>query len=306
MLNELSVLPTISSLGKMVLQMLGSFAEFERGLIVERVTRGIEAKLARGLPLAVVGYGLTKSATGVVEPDPATFGVVQRIFRAYTQDRLGTKAIAMRLQADGLSTPGQRPWSVAAVARILRNRAFVGELPFRDGWVPGAHEPLIDAETFAAAQGQADERAKPRTAAQAKSSFLLSGHCGGVYSSRTAELVTELDAARARITALELAVATAEVALVPTEEDREALRNVLAQSLHTGPGPVRKALFTALVERIEVHSYDDIRPTFRLYDLTVAALVIEDDAVANTRVNPFGIAEFASRRTGWSLGDSNS
>ncbi len=43
-----------------------------------------------------------------------TFGVVEHIFREYTADR------------------------------VLRNQTFIGELPFRDGWVPGAHEPLLD------------------------------------------------------------------------------------------------------------------------------------------------------------------
>lgn len=368
------------------------------------------------MPLAVVGHGLTESAAGVVEADPATFGVVQRIFREYTEDRLGTKAIATRLQSDGLPTPGQRPWSAAAVARVLRNRTFVGELPFRDGWVPGAHEPLIDPETFAVAQGQADERAKPRAAAQAKSNFLPSGtvvcgHCGGayvgntgtsknktktryyscvtgrrygktacaapplpaddleavvadallstygdtdlfgaavsahladqeasvepmeaelvalrtsaqakerikrkyeagdldarLYSSRTAELVTELEAVRARITALELAMAAAEVAPVPTEEHREAMRDVLAQSLHTGPVPVRRALFAALVKRLEVHDVDDVRPTFLLGGPTLPDAALPGEVADGGAEVASNGSVFACHSPGWSLGDSN-
>lgn len=127
---------TTTHLGKMVLQILGSFAEFERGLIVERVTRGIEAKLGKGLPLtSMVGFGLRVNAQGVVEKDPATFAVVERIFTDYTTKQLGTKAIATALQEDGLPTPGSSPWGPPAVARVLRNRTFIGELPFRDGWV---------------------------------------------------------------------------------------------------------------------------------------------------------------------------
>ncbi len=77
---------TTSPLRRLFLQILGSFAEFERGLIVERVTRGIEAKRNAGLPLAMVGFGLRKEADGVVEKDPDTFPVVERIFRDYKGD----------------------------------------------------------------------------------------------------------------------------------------------------------------------------------------------------------------------------
>lgn len=370
---------TTTPLGRMVLQILGSFAEFERGLIVERVTRGIEAKLAQGLPLASVGYGLTKDAAGVVIKEPDTFGVVERIFREYTNDRLGTKAIAMGLQADGLPTPGGRPWSAPAVARVLRNRTFIGELPFRDGWVEGAHGPLLNPDLFAAAQRIADGRSAPAAAASARADFVLAGtvvcgHCDAayvgntgtsrnktkvryytcltarrygknecaapslpaddlerlvgealvdlyadsglfeeavenylaeqqagadplqaeldaaqaavtdkerviaryqadyetgkldadLYNGRTRELRAGVEAASERIAQLHIQLAEAQAAPVPSDDDRRRLHELLAERVHTGPVPVRKALFTALVARLEVHDIDDVRPTFRL------------------------------------------
>jgi site-specific DNA recombinase len=160
---------TSTPMGRMVLQMLGSFAEFERGLIVERVIAGIEAKLAKGLPLTSrVGFGLRVDTHGVVEADPETFGVVQRIFEEYARDLRGTKAIAQRLQADGLPTPGTAPWSAPAVARVLRSRTLIGELPFRDSWVEGAHAPLLDLDLFEKAQALADSRSTQRSAARAQ------------------------------------------------------------------------------------------------------------------------------------------
>lgn len=407
---------TTTPLGRMVLQILGSFAEFERGLIVERVTQGIETKLAKGLPLASVGYGLTKTADGVVVKDDDTFGVVERIFREYTADRLGTKAIATGLQKDGLPTPGDRPWSATAVARILRNRTFIGELPFRDGWVNGAHEALLDPAVFDAAQAIADTRSSTQAgAARSRSDFVLSGtvhcgHCGGTYNGNTATsanktkvryytcvtsrkygkatcsapsipadelerivaealvdtyadtdlfataveehlaqlqessgpLETELTAARAgaaekervlsryqtdyeaghldaalyssrtqtlrqdletssaHITTLEAALQASRVTPLPTDADRARLHALLADRIQTGPVPVRKALFTALVERLEVHDFDDIRPTFRLggpplTDPTTA----EEPAGPDTELASEGLV-FASRTTGWS------
>jgi site-specific DNA recombinase len=404
---------TSTPMGRMVLQMLGSFAEFERGLIVERVISGIEAKVAKGLPLTgKVGFGLRVDHRGVVEPDPATFGVVLRIFKEYTEDLHGTKTIALGLQADAMPTPGKAPWSAPAVARVLRSRTFIGELPFRDGWVPGAHEPLLDPELFEKAQRLADQRSTQAGAARSKGDFILSGtivcgHCAAAYSgttgtsgngnkvryyscttarrygkkscaapsvpadeletlvtdalletyadstvftaavaehaarrqTRTGPLNAELDAAKSeesatsrkleryrddyeseringatyqeaktrleaglsrlgdRIARLELDLAAHEVVTLPSEADRKALHAILVDQVRTGAVPARKALFTALVEKLEVHDLDDVRPTFRLGGPDLAELA------APAGDGPgFALAGemFASRASGWS------
>ena len=41
---------TVTPMGKLTLQMLGMFAEFERSLIIDRIVRGNAAKIAKGLP----------------------------------------------------------------------------------------------------------------------------------------------------------------------------------------------------------------------------------------------------------------
>lgn len=192
---------TSTPMGRMVLQMLGSFAEFERGLIVERVIGGIEAKVAKGLPLSSqVGFGLRVDSNGVVEADPETFGVVQRIFEEYTRDLRGTKAIAQRLQAAGLPTPGSVPWSAPAVARVLRSRTLIGQLPFRDSWVDGAHAPLLDLDLFEKAQVLADSRSSQRAAAHAKGDFVLTGviRCGRCDAPYTGTTGTSANGAKVR------------------------------------------------------------------------------------------------------------
>jgi site-specific DNA recombinase len=85
---------TGSPAGRMMLQMLGVFAEFEHATIVDRITAGIERRAKEGRWYSgrpPFGYALHD---GQLAPDPITAPVVRRIFRLYGEDRLGTIAIA--------------------------------------------------------------------------------------------------------------------------------------------------------------------------------------------------------------------
>lgn len=256
---------TTTSMGKLFLQILGSFAEYEREVIVER------------------------------------------IFTAYTRDRLGLKTIAQELNADGLPTPGSRPWSADAVSGVLRNRTSIGELPFRDDWGDGAHGPLLDPEVFVAAAEVAASRSTPAGARRATGDFVLSGiivcgHCDDAYigntglsrnktkvryySCVTARRYGKTSCAGPTLPAdyLERQVADAVVATYadtdvftvaveadPGRDGPGAHRGrpgtgctpCSPKRIHSAGAPVRKAMFTALVARLEVHARDDVRPTFR-------------------------------------------
>lgn len=179
---------TNTPLGKLLLQMLGMFAEFERSMIIDRIQRGNAAKIAQGIPLTSrVGYGLTVDADGRIAADPDTIGIVRRIFDEYTTRERGVKAIAVGLNEDGIPGAGARGWSPQSVSRVLRNRAFVGEVLHRDTWHPGAHDPIVDLDQFEAAQAIADKRAADTSAAAARrGEFVLTGtircaHCRSAY-----------------------------------------------------------------------------------------------------------------------------
>jgi site-specific DNA recombinase len=76
---------TSTPLGKLRLQMLGMFAEFERAPSSTRIKRGNAAKLASGIPLPSRNwYGLTVDKdSGRIVADENTIGVAQRIFDKY-------------------------------------------------------------------------------------------------------------------------------------------------------------------------------------------------------------------------------
>jgi site-specific DNA recombinase len=145
---------TSTPVGRMLVQMLGVFAEFERETIIDRVIGGMERKASKGLWMGGArpfGYLVDRTLDNLV-PEPVERGTVKLIFDLYTQDRLGTPSIANSLNDRGLRTRLGRPWSPHTVGIILTNRLYVGEKSFRDVTVPNAHEALISTKQFDLAQ----------------------------------------------------------------------------------------------------------------------------------------------------------
>ena len=102
---------TSSPAGRMMVQMLGVFAEFERSTIIDRVIAGMERKATRGEWCGgqrPYGYVIDPSTSRLrVKEDEAA--EVSLIFRRYVKDRLGTNAIATSLNKSGYRTRNGRP-----------------------------------------------------------------------------------------------------------------------------------------------------------------------------------------------------
>lgn len=113
--------------GRMLLQLLGIFAEFERGLLIDRITKGFERKAARGEWLGGPGpFGYcVDPATKTLVPDSAEAVIVRRIFAAYADGHLGATGLANHLNGAGLRNRSDRFWSKQAVLRVLRNPVYV-------------------------------------------------------------------------------------------------------------------------------------------------------------------------------------
>ncbi len=180
---------TATPAGRMMVQMLAVFAEFERAMIIDRVVNGMERKAAKGRwTLGTAPYGYTIDPTDhVLVPHPDEAAIVVEVFRLYTYRRLGTRAIANRLNERGLRRRSGRPWSHKTVADVLVNRAYLGEIHFRDIVVDSAHPAIIDAKTFELAEQILTQRGEnPAKKAAAASNYHLTGKilcpvCGRRY-----------------------------------------------------------------------------------------------------------------------------
>ncbi len=180
---------TSSSAGRMMVQMLGVFAEFERATIVERVIAGMERKAARGewtggsLPF---GYRIDAERR-YLEPDETGAPLVREIFERYAERLEGSSALAKWLSERGYRTKNDRPFNPQAVLTILRNRAYLGEINYRGTSYPAPHEPLVDADLFERAQAILRERGEDASLRRSNSSdYLLTGllkcaRCGKRY-----------------------------------------------------------------------------------------------------------------------------
>lgn len=122
--------------GKLLTQMQGMIAEYERAQIVERTRRGRLEKARSGqfIPWAFHCYGyqyLPKrhGCPPEVMIDPAKAEVVRSIFRALVDEQLTCRQITKRLNQSGIPTPSGKNavWQIGTVAKMLTNPTYAGE-----------------------------------------------------------------------------------------------------------------------------------------------------------------------------------
>lgn len=113
---------TRTAAGRLVLNVLGAVSQWEREAIGERTAAALGHKRANGERVGQVPYGMRLAADGVrLETDPAEARVLELI-RSLRAEGLSIRAIAARLDADGIPARGGR-WHPTTVARLLEREA---------------------------------------------------------------------------------------------------------------------------------------------------------------------------------------
>jgi site-specific DNA recombinase len=120
---------------RLLTQVQGVIAEYERAKIAERYRRGKLWRSRTGEVLAwKTPYGYrrvprnakTPAHLEVFEPEAA---VVRRIFDDYVAGGYSTREITRRLNADGVATPsGKAVWGTSTIGRLLHNEAYIGQV----------------------------------------------------------------------------------------------------------------------------------------------------------------------------------
>ncbi len=122
-----------TSEGRLFFTLRVAIAEYEKAKIIERTSRGKRGKLAAGgIPhrIHVYGYDHRPGAPGdqALVPNPAEAAWVEQMFTWVAAERLGSQAVAERLNRLRVPAKNGGVWHRGVVAGILRNPIYVGQL----------------------------------------------------------------------------------------------------------------------------------------------------------------------------------
>ena len=156
---------TTTSMGRLTLNVLLSFAQFEREVTGERIRDKIAASKAKGMWMGGVpplGYDPPSSqVTRALVVNEAEAKTVRLIFRRYIG--LGNSLALQRwLHEEGVRSKnwvstrhrrmGGHVFSRGALRHLLNNRTYLGEIVHKAESYPGRHPAIVDGATFAASQ----------------------------------------------------------------------------------------------------------------------------------------------------------
>ena len=174
---------TTTSMGRLTLNILLSFAQFERELSSERVRDKIAASRKKGkwtggsVPL---GYDARDKKLVVNQKEA---GTVRMIFNRYLAlrsfqkviDELNEKGIVSKVREAKGRKLGGVPFTYGPLAYLLKNRTYLGETGHKDAWFPGEHKAIIDQRTFEQVQDLLKTNSEGRTGKRHQNGALLTG-----------------------------------------------------------------------------------------------------------------------------------
>jgi DNA invertase Pin-like site-specific DNA recombinase len=179
---------TTTSMGRLTLNMLLSFAQFEREISGERIRDKIAASKKKGMWMGgnvPLGYDVKDRKLIINEPEAAT---VRVIFRRYAEpgsvallkaglDQLGI--VSKRREGAGGRLAGGQHFSRGALYLMLQNRTYRGEITHQGTAYPGQHEAILDPELWQIVQDKLTaNRREHSLAVGAEAPSLLAGLIG--------------------------------------------------------------------------------------------------------------------------------
>jgi len=176
---------TTTSMGRLTLNVLLSFAQFEREVTGERIRDKIAASKKKGMwmgGLPPLGYDVDDKKLVVNEPEAETLrtiyrryaalGSVRRLMEELHKDGIVSK---IRIDKHGRRTGG-KPLARGALYLMLQNRIYRGEIVHKQASYPGQHTAIIDEKLWSTVHKRlADNRVARQTGARASEPSLLAG-----------------------------------------------------------------------------------------------------------------------------------
>jgi site-specific DNA recombinase len=175
---------TTTSMGRLTLNVLLSFAQFEREVTSERIRDKIAASKRKGLWVGgtlPLGYQMKDDQIAVVEDEAERvrlifrryleLGGVNALVRDLRERNIRTKS---RLLATG-ATRGGVHFGRGSLFYLLHNRFYIGEVRYKDEVLPGEQPAIMDRALFNAVQQKLTEQWTTRSTVRNTSDHLLAG-----------------------------------------------------------------------------------------------------------------------------------
>ena len=175
---------TTTSMGRLTLNVLLSFAQFEREVTSERIRDKIAASKRKGLwvgGMVPLGYE-SRDRKLVIQEEEAER--VRSVFRRYLElgsigqllPDLRSRGIVTKIRPlSTRRTIGGIPFSRGPLAHLLRNRFYIGEVLYKGEICPGEQPPILDRGLFEAVQLKLAAQRTSRQSTRTKSGALLLG-----------------------------------------------------------------------------------------------------------------------------------
>ena len=176
---------TTSSMGRLTLNILLSFAQFEREVTGERIRDKIAASKKKGMWMGGIpplGYDVKDRH---LVPNPKEAKLIQQIFTRFVE--LGSATLLVReLQLEGATSKSWttqdgnfragKPIDKGMIYKYLHNQTYIGKIHHKDKWYDGRHTPIITQEEWDAVHAILATNGKVRAnRTRAKVPFLLKG-----------------------------------------------------------------------------------------------------------------------------------
>lgn len=175
---------TTNSMGRLTLNMLLSFAQFEREVTAERIRDKIAASKAKGMWMGgtpPLGYRPHERSLAIVEEHAE---LVRNIYERYLAS--GTvRLVSDQLKSEGVVCPvrqtqagqsyGGKPFSRGQLYHILKSPIYVGDIPHRGTVYAGNHPPIIDRVIWEKVQHRLAATVRGERGTQPPTKSLLAG-----------------------------------------------------------------------------------------------------------------------------------
>lgn len=153
---------TSSPSGRLLRNIMLTFAQFEREMISERIKDKFEQKALKGLwngNLTPLGY---KKIDKKLYPDKKSAKVVKALYEVFIQTGSFKKVMEYAREINLKHPQKNNPLSECGVYKLLRNPVYLGKIIWHGKVMQGTHEPIISEDLFLEAQGLAKERLKKK------------------------------------------------------------------------------------------------------------------------------------------------